>query len=197
MAWTSTSCVIAGVVGRSGAGRGVLLCGATALAASAAQPDPSARVASWDGGDVTVEEFITYYGYGSETERQPLPSLEAKKAFLEPLINAEMMMQEAESLGITKLPIVADFVRGRRCGTLIETVQTRATQGRVQVLEREVDRIYNKSLTEMEIKEITARTREDADAMMDSIKAGVPFEDLADTPLDLADRRDAVGTWAR
>jgi peptidyl-prolyl cis-trans isomerase C len=156
-----------------------VLCGAAALAASAAQPDPSARVAIWNGGDVTVEEFITYYGYTSETERQPLPTLEAKIRFLDPLINAEMMMQEAESLGIPNLPTVADFVRGRRAGTLTEMVQVRATQGRIKVAERDVEAIYNKTLTEMEIKEITTRTREEADAMLDSIKAGVPFEDLA------------------
>ena len=150
-----------------------------ALAASAAQPDPSARVAIWNGGDVTVEEFISYYGYTAETERQPLPSLEDELA----LPRCPDKRRDDDRGGrVLRHHQPADGRRlrpGPPGGMLIEMVQARATEGRIDVPEREVEAIYNKSLTEMEIKQITTRTREEAEALLDSIAAGVAFEDLA------------------
>jgi peptidyl-prolyl cis-trans isomerase C len=144
-----------------------------------AGPDPSTYVAEWKGGGLTVGEFITWWKYGAEKERPALATLDERLKFLDVLINADLMIEEAESIGLTQLPTVADFWRGRRAGILSELVQTRATEGRVAVDRKQADDIYAKRMTEMDIKQIMVRTQDEARAIMDSIRAGVPFEDLA------------------
>lgn len=150
-----------------------------ALSSSAAAPGQSAIVAQWKGGDVTVQEFVDWWQYGTGPDRKPLTTLAERQEFLDVIINAELMMEEAESLGITKLPTVADFSRGRRVSSIVEMLQVRATEGRVNVPQRDIDDIYGKRLTEMDIKQIVVRTEAEARALIDSARAGVPFEDLA------------------
>ncbi|MFZ1946416.1 MAG: peptidylprolyl isomerase [bacterium] len=144
-----------------------------------AGPDRSAYVAEWTGGGLTVEEFISWWKFGSEGERPALATLEERLKFVEPLISAELMIEEAESVGITQLPTVADFYRGRRTSVLTERLQTRATEGRVTIDRKQVDEIIAKRNTEMDIKQIIVRTQTEANALLDSIRAGAAFEDLA------------------
>ncbi|MFH1221186.1 MAG: peptidylprolyl isomerase [Candidatus Eisenbacteria bacterium] len=151
----------------------------TAALAVVAGPDPVAPVAQWKGGEITVSEYLTWYRYGAEPNRKPPTTLDEKLAFLNTLINAKLMIEEAESLGIAKLPIVADFYNGRRTNLMIETLQTQATLGRVSVDQRDIDDIYAKRLTEMDVSQIQLRTQDEANALADSIEAGVPFPDLA------------------
>lgn len=160
---------------------GLLCCQALlgALSPITAAPSPEAIVAQWKGGAVTVQEFIDWWQYGTAAERKPLNTLAERQEFLDALINAKLMMEEAESLGITRLPTVADFTRGRRASTIVEDLQVRATQGRINIPQRDIDDIYSKRLTEMDIKQITTRTEAEARALIDSAKAGVPFEVLA------------------
>ena len=148
-------------------------------AASSAEPEAGALLAEWKGGGVTVADYMSWWHYGSQASRPALSTLEDKQKFLDTVINAKLMMDEAESLGITQLPTVADFWKGRRMGMLTESVLMRATEGRTTADPRDIEDVYRKRLTEMEIKLITVKTKEEALALEDSIKAGIPFEDLA------------------
>jgi parvulin-like peptidyl-prolyl isomerase len=168
----------------------------TAALAAVAGPDPAAPVAQWKGGEITVSQYLTWYKYGAEPSRKPPTTLDEKLAFLNTLVNAQLMIEEAESLGITKLPTVADFYKGRRTNLMIETLQTQATQGRVSVDQRDIDDIYAKRLTEMEVSQIQVRTQAEARALAESIKAGVSFAYLA-TRYSISptgERGGAVGT---
>jgi parvulin-like peptidyl-prolyl isomerase len=146
---------------------------------AAAGPDPSTYVAEWTGGGLTVGEFITWWKYGSEGERPTLATPEERLKFLDPLINADLMIEEAESLGLTELPTVADFYKGRRVSILTEQLQVRATEGRITIDRKEVDDILGKRMTEMDMKQIVVPTQVEAVALVDSLKAGVAFEELA------------------
>jgi parvulin-like peptidyl-prolyl isomerase len=160
---------------------GLAMCcvlGSVALAAAAA-PEASAYVAEWQGGGVTVGDFISWWRFSTEANRPELKTLDERLAFLEPIINGQLMLEQAESLGIDLLPTVTDFARGRRVATLVEAVQVRATEGRIKVDSLQLEDIYNKRLTEMEIKQIVVRTQDEARAMWDSLAAGASFEDLA------------------
>jgi parvulin-like peptidyl-prolyl isomerase len=89
------------------------------------------------------------------------------------------MIDKAESLGITQLPTVADFARGRRVSMTNEKLYTRATEGRIKVTDKEIDDVYKKRLTEMDLSQIVVPKEDAARALEDSLKAGVPFGDLA------------------
>ena len=151
-----------------------------ALPASDITPgDTSPLVATWSDGGVTVNDLVTWWNYGFDPNRKPLTTLDDKEAFLNTVINAKLMIDKAESLGITQLPTVADFYRGRRAGMVTEKVLTRATVGRIKIDERDVNDVYAKRLTEMDLSQIVVPKESLAVALEDSIKAGVPFGDLA------------------
>lgn len=148
-------------------------------AADAPPADTSPLVAEWSGGGVTAGEMQTWWSYATPTERKPLNTIDEKQEFLNSLVNAKLMFEKAESLGITQHPMVADFYRGRRSSMTNEKLLTLATQGRVTVNERDLDEVYRKRLTEMELRQIIVAKEEQARALEDSMKAGVPFENLA------------------
>ena len=156
-----------------------LVASVSASAADRSPWDTSPLVAEWKGGAVTVNEYVTWWGYGAGGDRKPLTTLDEKLNFLNTLVNANLMIEEAESIGITELPTVADWYKGRRVSTISDLLLTESTKGRVNVTERDVDEIYRKRLTEMELRQIVVAKRDQADVLFDSIKAGVPFEDLA------------------
>jgi parvulin-like peptidyl-prolyl isomerase len=165
---------------------GLVIFGAAGLVAAAAgfasdlpPGDTSPLVATWPGGGVTVNELVTWWDYGLSADRSALTTLDGKEAFLNTVINAKLMIDEAESLGLTRLPTVADFYRGRRVSLTNEKVFNRATTGRINVTDRAVDEVYRKRLTEMDLSQIVVPKQDLAQALTDSIKAGVPFGDLA------------------
>ena len=173
---------------RSSIGRlGVLLVlgaagiAAPAVAAAAGPPagDTSPVVATWAGGGISVNEMLTWWGYGTSSDRKALTTLEEKEGFLNTVIDAKLMIEKAESLGITQLPTVADFSRGRRVNLTNEAVFSRGTAGRINVTESDVDEVYRRRLTEMELSQIIVPRRELAAAIAESLAAGADFKVLA------------------
>lgn len=159
---------------------GVVLLASPGWASDIPPGDTSPLVATWNGGNgVTVNDLVTWWDYGVAADRKPLNTIEEKEAFLNTVINAKLMIDKAESLGITSLPTVADFYRGRRVSLTNEAVFMRATTGRINVSEAEVDEVYRKRLTEMELSQIVVPKLELARSLEDSIKAGVRFDSLA------------------
>jgi peptidyl-prolyl cis-trans isomerase C len=170
------------VISRSAALGLMLGCAIAAwVPAFAAVPanDTSPLVAQWSGGGITVNEMLKWWSYGSPAERKPVTTLAEKEEFLNSLVNARLMIDKAESLGITNLPTVADFYRGRRISMTNEKLLTLATEGRITVSDKDVDEVYRKRATEMELRQIIVPKLDLARALRDSIRAGVSFEDLA------------------
>ncbi len=141
--------------------------------------DPNAKLAEWKGGGITVGEYMKWWQRMKPEGRPELRTLEQKKQFLERMIDAYLMLAAAESLGIDKFPNVEEWIRRRRVGELENALNARATKGRVHVDSSEVEQLYKKRLTQITARHIVVGTYELAEALLDSIKAGVPFEDLA------------------
>jgi parvulin-like peptidyl-prolyl isomerase len=136
-------------------------------------------IAEWEGGGITVRDYVWWWQRIPAKDRPALPNAEAKAEFLNSMINAKLMLAAAESVGIDRHPDVVEWVRQKREAFMKNELLAQATAGRLGVSDREVEEVYQRRLTQMEAWHITVPTIEKAEAMLDSIEAGVPFEDLA------------------
>jgi peptidyl-prolyl cis-trans isomerase C len=127
--------------------------------ARSADVDSTALVAEWDGGGISVRDLVKWWERIAPEERPALPSEEAKSEFLKSMINANLMLAAADSLGIPKHPDIVEWMRVKRDAALREELLAQAMAGRLEISDREIEEIYEKRLTQIE--------------------AGVPFEDLA------------------
>jgi peptidyl-prolyl cis-trans isomerase C len=144
-----------------------------------AEVDKAAMVVEWNGGGITVGDFIAWWERMPPAGRPELSTMDEKSEFLESMINAKLMIAAAESLGLDRHPDIVDWVTRRRTGFLMEKLFSQATAGRLGIDEADVDRIYQRRLTQVVARHIIVPTLAEAEAMVDSINAGVPFEDLA------------------
>jgi peptidyl-prolyl cis-trans isomerase C len=147
--------------------------------AVSADVDPSAVLAGWEGGEITVADFVRWWERIPAENRPALAALEERVEFLESMINARVMLQEADRLGIDKHPDILDWMNRRRSTMLREELLTQATAGRVEVTDAEVEALYAKRLTQVTARHIIVPTMDEAEELLDSLSAGVAFEDLA------------------
>lgn len=145
----------------------------------AANVDPQAMLAEWDGGGVSVEQYTNWWERMTPRERPVLDSEEAKLAFLDNVINAQIMLDEAHQLKIDQHPNIVQWVAIRRANMLKEYVFTHATEGRVKIEEAEVEALYDKRAEQITARHIVVPTFARAKELRDSLEAGESFADLA------------------
>jgi peptidyl-prolyl cis-trans isomerase C len=152
---------------------------AAACGSFAAEIGPSTTVVEWDRGQITVSDLTQWWERIKPDERPQVSTAEEKAGFLQSMISARLMLDEAESLGIHKDPGVMMWLARSRTSRLKEALEAQALKGRVAVEESEVERFYQRRLTQIEARHIIVPSLEQAEALLDSLRAGVPFEDLA------------------
>jgi parvulin-like peptidyl-prolyl isomerase len=140
--------------------------------------DPNALLAKWNDGSISVREYVDWWKQLPENDRDTLETMDQKLRFLETMINARLVLAEAESLGLDKRPSVVEFTERRRMAILSDSVLSRAMKS-ADVDEDEVQRIFAEQRSQAAFRRIIVPTLDEAQSMMDSIAAGVPFEDLA------------------
>ncbi len=145
----------------------------------AAAVDPDATLAEWEGGSITVSDYVRWWQRIDPKDRPQLSTLEEKRRFLENMIDANLMLAEAESLGVQKFRNVYEWIARKKVILLTNALNALATRGRVHVDSLEVEEFYRRRLTQITARHIIVPTYERAKAILDSIKAGVPFEELA------------------
>jgi peptidyl-prolyl cis-trans isomerase C len=141
--------------------------------------DLSAKLATWHGGEITVQEYVDWWRYLPEGDRAPLVTMEEKLEFLNNMIDARLVLAAVESLGIDQDPEIVLFRQKRRIGMLTETLFEDATRGRIVVSDAEVEALYDRRRTQVNITRIIVASNDEAVALIDSIRAGIPMEDLA------------------
>jgi len=151
----------------------------TSAVIAATKVDPNAMLAEWNGGGITVSEYIKWWQRIDPRQRPQLKTPEQKRAFLDNMIDAYLMLAEAESLGLESWPTVHDWVAQRTAQKLKNVLNAQATKGRVRIDSSEVEELLEKRHIQITARHIIVPTYERALAILDSIKAGVPFEELA------------------
>ncbi len=156
-----------------------VLAGLLAAPAGATSLGPDVVLAEWNDGKITVREYVDWYKQLPAGEKDTLDTAEAKRAFLENMINAELMLAEAESLGIDKHEDMRRILEKRRFSAVSTAILDRAMARAAEPDEREVEAMYREQLAQVDVLRIMVDTHDQVMALMDSIAAGVPFEDLA------------------
>ncbi|MGD9402869.1 MAG: peptidylprolyl isomerase [bacterium] len=146
---------------------------------TAASVDPAMVLAEWNDGVITVQDYVDWWKLMPEGDRDTLDTAEAKTAFLENMINARLMLAEAESLGISEHEDMQQVIKRREFSIVSMAMLDRAMASAPPPDEDEVEKIYEEQLTQVNVRRIMVEKRAEADALMDSIAAGIPFEDLA------------------
>jgi peptidyl-prolyl cis-trans isomerase C len=141
--------------------------------------DLSAKLATWHGGEITVRDYVDWWKYMPEDDRTPLVTIDEKLEFLDNMIDAMLMLAAVESLGIDRAPDLVMFKHKRRVGLLTETLLSEATEWRIQVSDDEIGEAIDRRRTQVNITRIIVGSNEEAVALIDSIRAGIPMEDLA------------------
>jgi peptidyl-prolyl cis-trans isomerase C len=154
----------------------LVLLAASAFAAGAGD---ATVLAEWNGGKVTVADYAHWWERIDPAGRPSLATQDEKAEFLNTVINAMVMLQEAKARGEDKNPNVTEWAAGRRVNALRERLYQEATEGRLQVDSTEVNEMYERRLTQINASHIVCRTYAKASALLDSLKAGASFEDLA------------------
>jgi peptidyl-prolyl cis-trans isomerase C len=149
------------------------------LCAEAGQPDSSALLAEWDGGGITVGQYVKWWQRMPDEERPELGTLEAKREFLENVVNAQIMLSEAKAQGEDRHPNVVDWISDRKRNMLREYLFNEAAKGRIEVDEQEVQRLLDRRRTQITASHIVVPTLEQANALRDSLEWGIPFAGLA------------------
>jgi peptidyl-prolyl cis-trans isomerase C len=89
------------------------------------------------------------------------------------------MLDEAYAMGVDKHPNVVQWMKIRGTNIMKEYLFTLVAQGRIKIDEAEVKQFMDRRTAQITARHMVLPTLEQANALRDSLNAGVPFGDLA------------------
>jgi peptidyl-prolyl cis-trans isomerase C len=156
--------------------------------AAAAKPSAAAAKAFVKVNGVTVPQTFADAMISEQKAKGAQDTPELRDAVREQLIRRELLMQEAKKVGIDKKPEVAAQAEAARQSVLIQTyVQQYVEQHPVTdaQLRASYERIKTQvGDTEYKARHILVKDKAEAQAVIDKLKGGEKFEDLAKQSTD-------------
>lgn len=131
-----------------------------------------------NGEEITVEDLRSIVGPDQEdhmTEKRP-EKLDYSQ-ILKRLINLKLIVEEARRIGIDELPEVKSLIDIYSRATLRDMFLDELGKD-VKVKDEEVESLYKEIVKEWKIKSLLFEKEEDAQRMLDEIKAGKDFDEL-------------------
>jgi parvulin-like peptidyl-prolyl isomerase len=165
---------------------GVVLGVTLGLVTGAAAADPKLPViqgkkvvASVNDEPITLDEF----NYALASLQRTAPpgkgvSKEDEAELLERLINARLIIQEAQKIGLDELPEIKNMVDVFARVTLREQLMERMIKN-VKADEKEVDKLYKEAVKEWKVSSVVFEKEDDARKMVEELKAGKRFDELS------------------
>lgn len=145
-------------------------------------PNVLARVGSWT---ITVEEFKERLNALKEVVPEYTPGdIEQDKLILQELINQQLLVQEAERLGLGENKDIKEAVEEFRRTLLVQEL-ARKTVEEIEVTDEEINEFYeiNKSdfvePAQWRVREIIANTEEEAKEILIELYKGADFAETA------------------
>lgn len=138
-------------------------------------------VASVNDEPITLDEF----NYALASAKRSAPpgksmSKEDEVELLERLINARLIIQEAQKIGLDELPEIKNMVDVFARVTLREQLMDRVVK-KVKVDEKEVEKLYKEAIKEWKVSSVVFEKEDDAKKMVEELKAGKKFDELSKT----------------
>lgn len=113
------------------------------------------------------------------------------------LVNVKLILQEARDIGLYDLQDVTKMIDSYSEELLIEMVQERRVKD-LKADDAEVDNLYKKEVKELKIKSVLFEKEEDAKKMIEEIKNGKNFDEIAQTLISNETAKgDIDGTYLR
>ncbi|MEN3185414.1 MAG: peptidyl-prolyl cis-trans isomerase [Atribacterota bacterium] len=170
----------------------ILLLGFTALALAQEQPDPSgassanatqAIVAQVNGEPIYLSELEEIWNSLPESYRVQFPG--GMKDLLEQLIRQALIVQEAKKNNLENDPVVLKRLESIKKQVLVSEFIKREILEKVAVSDEEVEKEYNANPTlytepeQVKVSHIMVSTKEKAQEVLEELKGGKPFEEVA------------------
>ena len=135
---------------------------------------------------ITLEDFNTRVdNFNQLSQKEKIDTLDRKKAFLQSLIQQEVLYQHAASLGLDKDPLVKKAVEEFRKGLTIQKLLSDELSA-VNVESKEIENFYNltknnyRVADEIKASEIVVASQDSArQVLIEVLKGEVPFASLA------------------
>jgi len=136
-------------------------------------------VASVNDELITLDEFnyaLTSSQKGAVGEKKVNKEDEAE--LLQRLINARLIVQEAQKIGLDELPEVKNMIDVYARITLREQLMERTLKN-VKVDEKEVEKLYKEAVKEWKLSSVVFEKEDDAKKMAEQLSAGKKFDELS------------------
>jgi parvulin-like peptidyl-prolyl isomerase len=171
---------------------------------------PGAAIATWDGGQFTVKEFLSAVDWNAVPADLPGRFRAQMEMQLRQTVNAPLVLLEARARGYEKVPEVADAVRRYREDLMERALYADYIFKGLTVTDQEVREYYDKHTGDYvapekrRVAHIVVPTREEAEEIEKAIAEGEQFEKLVSRSTDTESarkvgdlgwvtRKDAVG----
>lgn len=139
-------------------------------------------VASVNGDPIALEDLereisLVHAGHGAEdrSQRRQNPTL-----LLDRMINARLMAQEAERIGLDELPEARKALEQQRLGAMRDLLLKREAAKVTEPDPAAVDRIYKNEVREYRVRSLSIKAEADAKDAYERLEKGERFDALAD-----------------
>jgi len=138
---------------------------------------------------ITVEGLQTFVDGllpGLKTKKE---GMEAKRDYLQTMIDRELLLVEAVARGLDEAPEVVESFKRVERRILARTYEYKEIDSKIEITEEEIRRYFEDEGLHRQLRfsYIRVRTKEEAEEIAKEIREGRPFEDLArDRSLDMA-----------
>lgn len=170
----------------------ILLLGFAALAFAQEQPAPSSApasnatqviVAQVNGEPIYLSELEEIWNSLPESYRVQFPG--GMKDLLEQLVRQTLIVQEAKKNNLENDPVVLKRLENLKKQVLVSEFIKREILDKVKVSDEEVEKEYNANPTlytepeQVKVSHIMVSTKEKAQEVLEELKSGKPFEEVA------------------
>jgi parvulin-like peptidyl-prolyl isomerase len=126
-------------------------------------------VATVAGEPITLDEFNRDLALAQGAD---------KSEVLRRLVNVRLIVQEAKRIGLDELPEIRKMMDAFASVTLREELMERQVKD-IKADEKEVEKLYKESIKEWKISSVMVEKENDANKMVEDIKAGKGFDELS------------------
>lgn len=161
----------------------------------AAQRNPEAPIATWDGGQLTIKEFLSAVDWSAVPADFPGRFQAKMEEQLHQVINGPLVLLEARARGFEKVPSVAQAVRRYQEELMERALYADYIFKGVAVTDQEVRAYYDShkgdyiAPEKRRVAHIVVTTREEADAIERELAGGEQFEKLVSRSTDTESAR--------
>ncbi|MBD3257556.1 hypothetical protein GF377_03910 [candidate division GN15 bacterium] len=128
---------------------------------------------------ITVEDFKDYYRYPTSSFASAQEEFEAKRRILDSMIVTRLLVNEAYDMGLDDLTDVNRVITANLDRFLLDALYETEITDKVEVTEAEIKEFYDNQKYQIRASHILVETEEEAKAILEELKAGADFDELA------------------